>query len=360
MQKIYPVIMCGGSGTRLWPLSRKALPKQYQPIVTDKSMLRETMRRFPSTAPLKFMPPSFVCAEHHQKHILQACDAEGVTPHKIILEPCAKNTAPVAACTALILGENDSDALILLLPADHHIEAATKFWDSIQSGVTRALDGALVTFGIQPTGPETGYGYIRAGQNVGTDSYGVEAFVEKPDLETAKSYLRAGNYSWNSGMFLFTAETMISSFQKHAPQILKSCETAIKSGTYSQPSLFLDYESFAACESNSIDYAIMEKAENVNVISPVNIGWSDIGSWDSIRERAMEQGALNAGAGEIVDIDCKNTLIRSDTITIAAIGLEDIIIVATDDAVLITKAGESQKVKDVVDTLKSRDKTDIL
>jgi len=350
MTKIYPVIMCGGAGTRLWPMSKKSLPKQYQPIVTDKSMLRETINRFPKSGRLNVAPPSFVAAVSHKPHIQEACAAESVEPHLIVLEPCGRNTAPVAALVSLLIDSSD-DALILLLPADHHIEDLEAFITAIEAGIPSAQGDSLVTFGIKPTGPETGYGYINSGEKRESDVFKVRRFVEKPDLETAKRYISSGDYFWNAGIFLFSAKTMIEAFEKFAPHILQACKLAIETGKHVNESVFLDPASFSECESDSIDYAIMEKADNVNIVAPVDMGWSDIGSWDALRQRALENNILAQGQGEIITIDCKETYVRSDGPTIAVIGVEDLIVVANSDEILIAKAGASQKVKKVVEHL---------
>jgi len=360
MKKIYPVVMCGGSGTRLWPISRNATPKQYQPIVTEKSMLRETVVRFPLGGNLNVAPPSFVCAVSHEKHILKACKEENLDPNLIILEPCPRNTAAVAASVAVAIEKQDEDALILLLPADHHIDDVEAFRSYIKAGVVSAQNGALVTFGIKPEGPETGYGYIRSGKSTGNQVFEVEAFVEKPNLETAQHYLKSGDYSWNAGIFLFTPRDMLNAFETHAPKILSDSRKAVERGITEKKSLFLDPVSFTKCENESIDYAIMEKAQNVHVVAPVNIGWSDIGSWDSLRYRALINNKLTEGTGDIITIDCLNTLVRSDGPTVAVLGVKDLVIVATEDAILISKAGETQNVKKVVEDLKSREKYGVI
>jgi len=356
---IYPVIMCGGSGTRLWPVSRKSIPKQYQAIVSDKSMLGETIARFPQNGSLKVAPPSFVCGIDHEKHVRAACEADGIDPHLIILEPCARNTAAVAAAISLTIGD-EKDALILLLPADHHIEDAEGFRAVIKSGTSAALKGALVTFGIQPTGPETGYGYIKAGPNLGPSLYKVDAFVEKPDRATAEQYLAAGDFSWNAGIFLFAPNKMRESFSKLAPEILSAVETAVDQGRKTGSALFLDPEAFSKCPSDSIDYAIMEKSENVQIVSPVNIGWSDIGSWDALRDMAIANEALEQGNNEIISLDCERTYIKTTGPAVAAIGVSDLIIVATESSVLVSKAGGTQKVKNIVDELKNRGKDNLV
>jgi len=353
MTKIFPVIMCGGSGTRLWPLSQKAMPKQYQPIVTDKSMLRETINRFPLGGALNVALPSFVAAVSHESFIIEACKRENLNPNLIVLEPCARNTAAVAATISLAFAEEE-DALILLLPADHHIENTKAFHEAIQTGVPSAEAGALVTFGIQPVTPETGYGYIRTGETEAENIFKVDRFVEKPDLTTAERYLASGEYFWNAGIFLFSAKAMLKAFETHAPNILQGSTKAIDEAKTVGASLFLDPVSFSQCESDSIDYAIMEKAGNVHIVAPVNMGWSDIGSWDALRLRALETDSLTQGSGNIITIDCKDTLVRSDGPTIAVIGVEDLIVVANADSILISKAGASQDVKKIVESLDSK------
>lgn len=357
MTTIYPFIMCGGSGTRLWPLSRKKTPKQYQAIVTERSMLRETIARHTSTDDFTMASPSFVAGLTHRNIILEECEAESVKAQNIILEPCARNTAPVAIIAALEMMEKDPEGLILLIPSDHHIEDQAAFMKAIAKGVPSAVSGQLTTFGIQPTRPDTGYGYIHAGAERGDGSVNVNAFVEKPDEKTAKDYVEDGNYFWNAGIFLFSPRTMVEAFKAHAADILSDARAAWTSAKRDGQSIYLDPQAFSDCRDESIDYAIMEHASNVAMVCPVTIGWSDIGSWQALRDRAIQMGKENEEIGDVVALGCSGSYIRSEGPFVAAIGLEDIVIVAMDDAVLVTRSNKSQDVKKIVNGLKTDGKS---
>jgi len=348
MTKIYPVIMCGGSGTRLWPLSRKAKPKQYHALVGQNSLLQNTVLRLKASNSTHVMPPSFICG-HEQGELIKAqCAAAGLDIHRIILEPMGRNTAPAAAVLSILIAQDDPEGLILLLPADHHIEDAQGFWHSVNAGIEVATQGYMTTLGIQPTGPETGFGYICRGERLSDNVYDVESFVEKPDKATAQSYIENGHYFWNAGIFLFAAQALINAFNAHATDILEDCRIAIKSGTIDGPQLLLDTASFKACRSESIDYAIMEHVEKIAVIAPVDIGWNDIGSWSAVQD-------LNIGtpSDKTIMIDSVGTYIRSEGPMVATIGVENLIIVATEDAVLVTTPDRVQDVKKVVEQLKA-------
>lgn len=360
MTTIYPVIMCGGSGTRLWPLSIKDKPKQFHSIVTDKSMLQETIMRSSSAHKLDVADPSFVCALSHEMLIREQCKSLGIEPHLIILEPCARNTAPVAAVISLEIAKIDPEGLILLLPADHHIEAPEAFWEAVQKGVESATSGYLATYGIQPTRAETGYGYIQAGEALGDKCVKVKAFVEKPNNETAEHYLKEGGYFWNGGIFLFSPKDMIDAFEAHAPDILKDVQCAISVSKRVNTSVYLDPLAFSKCRSESIDYAIMEAADKVAMVCPVNMGWTDIGSWEAVRDYIQADPDKISTSGNAFSINCSNSLVRSDGPFVAAIGLEDVIIIATQDSILITKGDQSQEVKSVVKMLRDKDRLDLL
>ena len=353
MTVIYPVIMCGGAGTRLWPLSRRSKAKQYHALTSQYTMLQETVQRMAHGGTLNIAPPSFVCAAADEQIVRAQCADVGVTPLHIILEPMGKNTAPVAAIVSLLFAGKEDDDLVLLLPADHHIADARQFWDSVAQGVKAAQNGQLITLGIQPDKPETGYGYIRQGEKIADHVYNVQAFVEKPELAKAQEYLRSGEYFWNAGIFLFSPEAMIDSFQTHAPQILNHCRKTIKNSCWQETSMVLDKDSFSKCDSMSIDYAIMEHADNVALVAPVDVGWNDIGSWTALADlkQALTPGTPNVG--NIINIDCKNTYMHSDGPLIAGIGLENLIVIATGDAVLVLPKDQAQNVKQIVARLKA-------
>ena len=366
MQKIYPIIMCGGSGTRMWPLSRKSKAKQYHAIISETTMLQDTILRLVQddiqSDVIEVAGPSFVCGKNDETVIKEQSRDAGVTPHRIILEPMGRNTAPVAAIIADLIHQDDPDGLILLMPADHHIADKSEFWNCLTRGLPAAQEGYLTTFGIQPTGPETGFGYIQTGSQLFDNVNAVKAFVEKPDLETAKSYLASGDYFWNAGIFLFSPKAMIKAFEAHANDILEASRLAISASKTQDSSLYLDADKFSKVRSESIDYAIMEAANNVVVISPVNVGWNDIGSWLAVRDFAQnEDGNSDAShVGDVIALDCKNSYIRTDGPVVAAIGLEDMVVVAHEGAILIMPADRSQDVKKIVAQLRADERADKL
>lgn len=358
--------MCGGAGTRLWPLSRKAKPKQFHSLSTQKSMLRETMARAKALGALAeqldIAAPSFVCALEHEAEIKAQCAAENMPPLRIILEPCPRNTAPVAAIVCQEIAAIDPDGLVLLLPADQHIDRPQAFWASLTKGVEAARNGYLTTFGIAPTRPETGYGYICQGAALDDGAVKVDRFVEKPDLATAKSYVSSGDYFWNGGIFLFSPTAMIEAFEAHAEDILRDSAAALSAAKRKGASIFLDPENFSRCRSESIDYAIMEPAQKRAMVPGLDMGWSDIGSWDVIRDRSLSAlGANDAAAlGDVIAINCGGSYLRSEGPLIAAIGVKDLIVIATPDAVLITAPDQTQHVKDIVTRLKDEKRTELL
>lgn len=323
-------------------------------------MLQETLLRGLNIGAQNVAPPSFVCAVNYERQVLEQCQEEGVEPLRIILEPCPRNTAPVAAIVALEIQKIDPDGLILLLPADHHIEDVQGFWDAVNAGKQTCQNGQLTTFGIQPTRPETGYGYIKAGQSLDERTVKVDAFVEKPDGETAQAYVHSGDYFWNAGIFLFSPQTMIDAAKSHASDILTVCEAALRRSVRKGVSVFLDPASFSDCRDDSIDYAIMEKASNVSMVCPVDIGWNDIGSWEAIREHMQALPGQPLHCGNVIAIDCKGSYLRSEGPLIAAIGIEDLIVVAMPDAILITRSDTTQDVKTIVQKLKASNRKDLL
>lgn len=369
MQKrtLYPVIMCGGAGTRLWPMSLAQKPKQYHALTSEKTMLQETILRMVDTGNISVAAPSFVCAQHHEEMIYAQARDIGIEPLHIILEPMGRNTAPVAALAADIIHAHDPDGIVLLLPSDHYIKDMTEFWRCVNLGVASAVQGNLVTLGIHPTRPETGYGYIRKGADVSDGLYCVEKFVEKPDLETAQTYVESGDYFWNAGIFLFTPDAMIQSFQTHAPAVLDACRTTLNASTRKDATLFLDPDSFAACPSDSIDYAIMEHAKNIMMVAPIDVGWNDIGSWEALdafeKNRKSTPNVTpdeNVEIGDTLLLDCQDNYVRSDGILVAGVGLENLIIIATKNSVLILPKERGQDVKAIVEKLKAAGRKDLL
>ncbi len=350
--KIVPVILSGGAGSRLWPLSRESYPKQLLPLTAERSLLQETAERIADGA--TFDPPIVVCNAEHRFVIAEQLRQVGVEPESIVLEPAAKNTAPAVAAAALLLAERQPDAQMLVLPSDHSVGDAVEFASAVRTASFAAADGALVTFGIKPSRAETGYGYIQRGKRFGTREgcYAVEAFVEKPDAATARSYLEDGGYDWNSGMFLFTAETYLAELEQFEPDIVSGCRAAVRAATKDLDFLRLAEEPFAAMPSRSIDYAVMERTERAAVV-PADMGWSDVGSWASLWEIGGKDGKGNVLSGDVVTRDVRNSYIRSEGGLVAVLGIDDIVVISTGDAVLVLPKDRAQDVKALVDTLKS-------
>lgn len=354
--KIYPVILSGGAGTRLWPLSRAVMPKQLLPLVSDKTMLQETALRVADWPELQ--APVVVCGNEHRFMVAEQMREAGVSPLGILLEPVGRNTAPAVAAAANFLLAIDPEAVMLVLPADHVITDRAAFAVAVQQAATLVGQGALATFGIVPTGPETGYGYIHRGAASGA-GFAVDRFVEKPDRATAESFLADGNYYWNSGMFLFRAGTYLEELAAFKPDIASAAEAAVRLGYRDLDFCRLDEASFSACPSDSIDYAVMERTSHA-VVVPADIGWSDVGSWSALWEVQQQDGERNATRGDVYMDGVSNSLIRAESRIVAAIGVKDIIIVETNDAVLVVHKDSVQRVKQVVDHLKLQARTEHL
>jgi mannose-1-phosphate guanylyltransferase/mannose-1-phosphate guanylyltransferase/mannose-6-phosphate isomerase len=338
--KIVPVILSGGAGTRLWPMSRPERPKQFLPLTSDATMFAETLSRTADTS--RFSAPIIVANGRHRDLI----EADlGDAPATIILEPAARNTAPAIALAALAAAP---DAPLLVMPSDHVISDVPAFHDAIARGLPFALDGWLVTFGIAPTGPETGYGYIRFGETQADGVHAVSRFIEKPDIDRAKAMLAEGGHSWNGGIFLFRADAYLSALERNAPAMLTAARAAMAGASQDGQAVLPDQDAFAASPSDSIDYAVMEKSDRVAVI-PVSMGWSDIGSWDSLYDNRPRDDRGTASAGNVIALDTDNCLIESDGLQIATVGVSDLIVIASGNKVLIMPRGTSQRVRDVVD-----------
>jgi mannose-1-phosphate guanylyltransferase/mannose-6-phosphate isomerase len=357
--KIYPVILSGGAGTRLWPLSRAVLPKQLLPLVADKTMLQETALRVAGWPGV--MAPLVVCGNDHRFMVAEQLREIGITPLGILLEPVGRNTAPAVAAAAHYLKAIDPEAIMLVLPADHVIENGAAFRDAVERAVTLVGQGALATFGIVPKTPETGYGYIRRGEAVANcgDCYKVARFVEKPDLATAPGFLNEGGYYWNSGMFMFHAERFLQELQEHAPAIAEAAEKAVGTGYRDLDFCRLEEKAFSDSPSDSIDYAVMEKTVDAAVV-PADIGWNDVGSWSALWEVQPKDANGNAQRGDVYLDGVKNSLVRAESRIVAVVGVEDIVVVETEDAVLVTHKDQVQRVKQVVDHLKSKARTEHL
>ena len=345
--RITPVILSGGSGTRLWPLSRKQRPKQMLNLLGERSMLRMTADRVADAG--LFDAPVVVAAESQSGDIEAEFEGGGCRPPRLVLEPAARNTAPAIALAAFACAP---DALLLVMPSDHLIADPNAFRDAVESALPAARDGQLVTFGVRPTHPETGFGYIRRGEALSPGLFRVERFVEKPDAATAAAYLMEGTYAWNAGIFLFTAGAYLEALAAHAPDIHDAVRHALAEPAGEGP-LRPDAAAFAAVRSQSIDHAVMEHAGNV-VVVPIDVGWSDVGSWQSLHEVSAQDEDDNVVAGTVEALGCSNCLIRSEGPLVVAIGLEDLAVVATPDAVLVVRKSESQRVSEAVKLLAAR------
>ncbi|HIE0126372.1 TPA: mannose-1-phosphate guanylyltransferase/mannose-6-phosphate isomerase [Stenotrophomonas maltophilia] len=351
MSSIQPVILSGGSGTRLWPLSREAYPKQFLPLAGELTMLQATWKR---VAPIAARGPLVIANEEHRFVAAEQLQQVGAEPAAIILEPVGRNTAPAIAVAALEATRDGADALLLVLPSDHVITNETAFRSAVQAAAAAAEAGKLVTFGIVPTGPETGYGYIKAADGQGLRA--VERFVEKPDLETATGYVSSGQYYWNSGMFLFKASRYLQELERFQPAMLAGSRQAWQQARRDADFTRLDKDAFTAVPSDSIDYAVMEKTADAVVI-PLDAGWNDVGSWTALRDVSQQDGDGNAHQGDVIAIDCRNTYAYAQRL-VALVGLDDVVVVETDDAVLVGKADRMQDVKTVVAQLKAEGRSE--
>ncbi len=352
---LYPVILSGGSGTRLWPLSRQALPKQLLPLASRHSMLQETVLRLAGLPELA--PPLMICNDEHRFMIAEQLREIDIVPSAIVLEPVGRNTAPAVAVAALRLQQLDENALMLVLPADHLISDVPAFHRAVQTAASVAQEDRLATFGIVAGSPETGYGYIRRGDSLAgiEGAYAVAAFVEKPDQATAVSYIASGDYYWNSGMFLFRARDYLTELEACRPEMLAACRNALARAKMDLDFIRLDRESFAACPADSIDYAVMEHTRKAAMI-PADIGWNDIGAWSALWEVGEKDEAGNVIRGDVLLDGARNNFVRAESRLVAALGVEDLVIVETSDAVLVARMDQVQDVKRIVDRLKSGDR----
>ncbi|MBV9330772.1 MAG: mannose-1-phosphate guanylyltransferase/mannose-6-phosphate isomerase [Alphaproteobacteria bacterium] len=349
---VHPVIMSGGSGSRLWPLSRRLLPKQLLSLSGKLTMIQETAMRLTGE---EFAPAVVICNQEHRFLIAEQLREAGIENNEIVLEPFGRNTAPAAVIAALTVSQSDAQGIVLLLPSDHTIERVEDFRKAIAAAVPAAEAGKIVTFGIKPGTPETGYGYICAGDAVAgaPGCLRVQRFVEKPDRETAERYLANGNYYWNSGIFAFKASTLLGEMERLQPDIFSACKEALSGAHKDLDFVRLDEKAFKACPSLSLDYAVMEHTPHAAVV-PVDMGWSDVGSWHALWD-ASEKGAEgNATKGDILAEDVRNSYLRSEGPLLAAVGVDDLVVVATTDAVLVAHRNAAQDVKKIVDQLESQ------
>lgn len=350
--KIVPVILCGGSGSRLWPLSREYYPKPLLPLTGDKTLFQQTVIR--ATAISGAAPPLIVCNEEHRFMIAEQARTVEARPSGILLEPEGRNTAPALTLAALRLVDEVPDTLMLVAPADHLIRDNDAFRQAVTEAAGLAAQGWLVTFGIVPHHPETGYGYIRRGSDLNR-GFEVAEFVEKPDAEMARGYLEAGGFFWNSGIFLMRADRWLEELGEHAPDILEVCREAMAEGRRDEDFQRVSSQAFSNCRSDSIDYAVMEKTRRAAVI-PMDCGWSDIGAWSALWDVSDRDEGGNVTRGDVITHDVQNSLILAGHRCISAIGVTDIAIVETADAVLVTPLSRAQDVKHIVSRLKAENR----
>jgi mannose-1-phosphate guanylyltransferase len=353
---ILPVIMAGGNGSRLWPLSRELYPKQFLTVSGELSMLQQTAARLTG---MEHHAPLLICNEEHRFIAAEQIRLGGFAHSGIILEPVGRNTAPaiaLAALQALKKADKDEDPILLVLAADHLIEDTSAFQTSVSKALPFAKAGKLVTFGIVPTIPETGYGYIKAGQPQG-DAFSVAQFAEKPDLNTAQDFLASGDYYWNSGMFLFKASRYLEELKKYSPEILLACEESMQESKADMDFVRVNIEAFQRCPDDSIDYAVMEKTDSSMVI-PMDAGWSDVGSWSALWEVSEKDENNNVIKGDVISVNSANNYLHSNNKLIAVVGIDNLVVVETKDAILVAHKEQVQDVKTIVNHLKAVGRTE--
>ena len=361
---ILPIIMAGGSGSRLWPLSRQQFPKQFLTLHGEKSMLQTTALRLSG---LEHQAPMIICNEEHRFTVAEQFRANSIANSGIILEPIGRNTAPAIALAAFKTVQEGNDPLLLVLAADHVITDEVAFCQSVTQACTYANSDKLVTFGIVPTAPETGYGYIKRGESVShemrsldqndIESFTVSEFVEKPDTKTAERYVDCGDYYWNSGIFLFKSSRYLEELKAHRPDIYHACEKAMAAIQFDADFVRVNKSAFEACPDESVDYAVMEKTTQA-VVVPTDCGWSDVGSWSALWEIENKDESGNAFKGDVLAIDTTNSYINAEDKLVAVIGLDDVVVVETKDAILVSKKSEIQKVKNIVNQLKAENRSE--
>jgi mannose-1-phosphate guanylyltransferase/mannose-6-phosphate isomerase len=349
--KIYPVLLSGGAGSRLWPLSRESNPKQFLPLTSERSLLQQTALRV--LDPDLFEPLTVIGSAQHRFLIAQQLSEIGVQSPTIVLEPSARSTAAPAAIAALIVSQSNPDGLVLLAPADHRIEDIAAFRSAVRDASEAALSGHLSLFGIPPDQPATGYGYIRLGARLSANgrTHKVAAFVEKPDRATAEGYLKSGDHLWNSGIFLLPVRAFIAELERYEPKLLGHARNALERASRDDDFVRLEQEAFDRCRAISIDYAVMERTDRMAVL-PVDFDWTDVGSWSTLADMADRDGGGNTTIGEVLTESTVNCYIRSEGPLVAAIGVENLVIVATPDAILVARKDQDQDVKRIVDRLR--------
>ncbi|MFV0276238.1 MAG: mannose-1-phosphate guanylyltransferase/mannose-6-phosphate isomerase [Parahaliea sp.] len=347
---LVPVLLSGGVGSRLWPVSRELYPKQLLPLAGELTLLQATLHR---TVGLSTAAPVVVCNEEHRFMVAEQLRQLGMAPGALILEPAGRNTAPAVALAALYLQTQDPEAVMLVLPADHLIQRVEAFSEAVSQALPLAAGGRLMTFGVVPASPETGYGYIRRGGEIAAGAFDLDRFVEKPDEATARGYLDSGDYLWNSGMFLLRADTYLEQLEQHAPAMLSACREAMAGAVTDLDFVRPDAQVFSACPADSIDYAVMEHTDLGGVVA-LDCGWSDIGAWSALWEVSERDESGNACVGDVLLDNCRNSYFRSDSRLVAATGVDNLVVVETPDAVLVADRDQVQDVKRLVNALKSQ------
>ncbi|MGX6565908.1 mannose-1-phosphate guanylyltransferase/mannose-6-phosphate isomerase [Cupriavidus necator] len=351
--RICPVILCGGSGTRLWPMSRSTYPKQYLKLAGGRTLVQQTAMRLRAVHGVA--PPIVITNAEQRFLVAEQLREVGITPSSIVLEPVGRNTAPAVAVAALLASREAEDTLLMILPSDHVIQDEEVFCRLVDTAAALAQDNYLVTFGVEPTEPHTGFGYIRSGGTLSSErsAYLVDRFVEKPDKDAAVRLLQEGGYYWNSGMFMMRASAYLDELARHEPLILAQTELAVASAASDLDFFRLGAEAFAACPDISIDYAVMEKTERAAMVAAAGLGWSDIGSWTALADIAATDANGNALSGDVLIEDASNTYIRAEHRMVAAVGVRDLVIIETADAILVSHRDKTQEVKKIVERLNS-------
>lgn len=351
--RLLPVVLSGGSGTRLWPLSTDAAPKQLHALVSERTMLQETLRRL-AAAPsgVEVLPPILICSARHNEAVSEQMLEIAVRPSAVVLEPMGRNSAPAAVAAARLALEIDPDALVLLMAADHHIADSAGFTEAVARAYETAREH-IVTFGVEPTGPETGYGYIEAGDEIDGPVRKVVRFAEKPDLATAKAYVAGGRHLWNAGIFLFAPQVLLAEMERFAPAVTAAVDQALERGQRAGPTILLDAEAFRHCPSISLDYAVMEKTHRA-AVTPIGAPWVDVGSWSELWRLGPRDAQGNLLKGDALVIDAEDTLVWAGSRTVGVIGVKDLVVVETETAVLVLPRERAQDVKLMVERIKAR------
>lgn len=352
--KILPVVMAGGSGTRLWPLSRSLYPKQFLSLIDDYTLLQSTLLRLDN---LDCSKPLIISNNEHRFIVAEQLRQAGLSDFDIILEPVGRNTAPAIALAAIHALKNNDDPVMMVLAADHVIQNVDAFCNSVNLAFTQAVEGKMVTFGIVPSRAETGYGYIRQGEAVEQSVYKVDAFVEKPDQATAEEYLRDGGYLWNSGMFMFRASVYLKELEQFRPDILEACKLAMSGASVDLDFIRINEDAFISCPDDSVDYAVMERTHH-SVVVPMDAQWCDVGSWSSLWDISNKDSNGNVTHGDVIYHNSSNNYVYAENSLVATIGADDLVIVQTKDALLIAKQDQVQDIKKVVDVLKRENRSE--